>query len=160
MAVLKVITPGNQGKYHDQNVYHDLICYIQNPLKTIHGYIGGIAVNPRNAAYEMQCLAAAYHKDFGGHLRHMVVSFPPGELDQADTAHEIACQLALYYGGRFQITWAVHEDTASLHIHFVMNRVSYLSGKKYEGDKADYYAFQNHVRSVLRAYGLTFRVAT
>lgn len=154
MATLKVITPGAQEKYRDFKSYEDVIGYIQNPLKTIHGYIGGIAVNPAYAAYEMQCLTAAYHKDYGGHLRHMILTFTPQEVNSPDIAHAIAHEVASYYGQRFQITWGVHENTGNLHVHFAMNRVSYQNGKKYEGQKEDYYTFQDHVKAILRAYGI------
>ena len=154
MATLKIITPGEQRKYHDSRAYEDLIGYIQNPLKTIHSYIGGIAVNPYHAAYEMQCLTVAYHKDKGGHLRHMVLSFTPAETESPALVHAIAYEVAWYYGQRFQIIWGVHEDKENLHVHFAMNRVSYWNGKKYEGKKDDYYIFLGHVKTVLRSYGI------
>lgn len=153
MATLKVKS-SREGKYHDFEAYEDVVCYIQDPMKTIHGYIGGIAVNPYNAACEMQCLTAAYHKEDGGHLRHMILSFLPREISDPALVHTIAYQVAWYYGQRFQITWGVHEDEPHLHIHFAMNRVSYVNGKKYEGKKEDYYTFQDHIRAVLRSYGI------
>ena len=153
MAVLKIKLSGGE-KYRDERAYVDVGRYIQNPEKAIHGYIGGIAVNPVHAAEEMQCLTAAYRKQDGGYLRHMILSFAPQEIDDPAVVHTIARQVASYYGERFQIAWGVHEDEPHLHAHFFMNRVSYLNGKKYEGRKADYYSFQEHTKAVLRQYGV------
>ena len=62
---------------------------------------------------------------------------------------EYAQYAALYYGGEYQIVYAVHEDSRHLHVHFVLNTLNYRTGKKYPGDKEDYYNFQRYLKDHL-----------
>lgn len=159
MVCLKVVCIENpvfavgNGKYHDQSAIQDVISYCQNPQKTINHYCGGLAVNYHHAAQQMDDIALAYGKQHGVRLRHMVLSFSPDEQIHPLRVNWIGRQIAAYYSGRFQIIYAVHEDTENLHIHFVMNMVSYIDGKKYEGGRQDYYLFQQHVRKTLKDNG-------
>ena len=103
---------------------------------------------------QFEALAQAYGKDFGVRLRHMILSFAPDEKVGTFGAEMIAYQIAGYYGRQYQIVWACHTDSKCLNIHLVMNTVSYQTGMKYDGSKADYYGFLDHVNRVLKPFGL------
>ena len=60
-----------------------------------------------------------------------------------------------YLGKEYQAIYAVHENTESLHIHIVMNSVSYIDGHRYRGTKAEHYEFMDFLRNVLIYYGIT-----
>ena len=156
MATYKVIGLGQDGKYMDDYSREDVIAYILRNDKTPHHCIGSAAVNVYHALQEMTLLAQAFHKDTGLRLRHSVISFENCERIGLKEAEQIARLAIAYYGGAYQIIYAVHEDAEHLHIHLVMNSVSYLDGKKYHGDKKDYYGFINYMRSVVRPYGIPF----
>ena len=156
MATFKVIGLGQDGKYMDDYSREDVIAYILRNDKTPHHCIGGAAVNVYNALQEMTLLAQAFHKDSGLRLRHSVISFEKDKQITLEAAEQIACHAVSYYGSAYQMIYAIHEDTAHLHIHLVMNSVSYLDGKKYHGNKKDYYGFINYMRSVVRPYGIPF----
>ena len=146
------------GKYHDDHALIDVISYIFDPRKIPSGYVGGLAVNPNNAVYEMSMLSRCYAQDSGVRLRHMILAFESGELDTmkrgaACAAYQIGYEAAKFYGWHYQIVYAVHENTDIIHIHFVMNTTDYLTGLKYEGKKADLYRFLEHTNAVLEQYG-------
>ena len=69
-------------------------------------------------------------------------------------AYQIAYQAAWYYGREYQILFAVHENKQLLHVHFVMNTVSYLDGHKYAGKREDYYKFQDYLIQILKPFGI------
>lgn len=143
------------GKYHDDASYEDVIRYCFNPQK-LAGW-GGRAVNPGQAAMEFQKLAKAYDKDYGVRLRHFVISFSEREAnclgyDIYDYLNCFAEYVMDYYGNEYQIIYALHRSRKNPHIHFVMNTVNYKTGEKYRGDKQDYYAFQEYLRSFVRKY--------
>jgi len=161
MPILKVKTQvredmrglvGNK-KYHDENAREDVISYVLRADKA-QGHIGGFAVNPMMAREQFEILAKAYGKDFGVRLRHMILSFSPDEKIDIFDAEMIAYQAAAYYGCCYQIIWACHTDSRCLNIHLVMNTVSYQTGMKYDGSKADYYDFRDHVNGILAPYGM------
>ena len=104
-----------------------------------------------HAAYEMNRMAEAFDKESGIRIRHMVLSFSQKEerrlgrtrYDVAVMLNRIAQYAISFYAGQYQIIYAVHEDTGHPHIHMVMSVVNCKTGRKYDGRKQDYYAYQN-----------------
>ena len=68
-------------------------------------------------------------------LRHWIISFGARDLISPIQAYYIAVEAARFYADRYQLVFAVHEDTDQVHVHFVMNQVSYVDGRKYSGTK-------------------------
>ena len=147
MAVYSVIGIGDKKKYFDVNAYRDAIYYIARPD---HACYTGFAnlTSMENAAAEMQQNAAAFGKDKGKRIRHSVLSFDhETENVSAELADQFAQEIIQYYAPEYQITYAVHNNTEDIHIHFVMNMVG-LDGEKYGGKRKDYYDFQKYMRQV------------
>lgn len=148
MAIYSVIGVGEHHKFFDENSYRDAINYISQGGKA--SYVGGANITSiETAAAEMQATAAAFEKDSGKRLRHSVVSFDPSEHVTPDQAHAYSQQIIQHYAPEYQIAYAVHTNTSHLHIHLVMNQVSYVDGHRYRGDKKDYYDFKKHIESVI-----------
>lgn len=152
MAIIK--TANTTGKYHDLDSYSDVIHYISQPSKTTHGYIGAVKLDPYNPIGDMEAVAKKFHKESGVHVRHFVLSFDPHELDAPGIANLIGQEIISYLGGMFQAIYAVHEDKPQLHIHIVINAVSYLDGSKYRGTREVFHRFQDFIRRVLKKYGI------
>lgn len=166
MPIYKVIhreSPGFSNtelpKYHDDEALDTVIGYCQDAAKTEGKYIGGYGVNAAQAALEMNLLAWAHGADHGLRLRHWILAFRQDEVRQFGdriypVLNQIAQQAAAYYGYQYQIIYAIHMDWAHPHIHFVMNTVNFVTGRKYPGDKADYYAYQKYLGELLRPFDL------
>ncbi|MCI5928051.1 MAG: relaxase/mobilization nuclease domain-containing protein [Pseudoflavonifractor capillosus] len=155
MPILKVIHEepcyiSGAGKYHDDAAIDSVVSYVLNPAKTTNYFVGGRGVNINHAAYEMKRMAEAFDKESGIRVRHMVLSFSQQEARRlGKTRYGVAVvlnritQYAIsYYAGEYQTIYSVHEDTKHLHIHMVMSVVNCKTGKKYDGKKQDYYAYQ------------------
>ena len=153
MAVVEIVPP--KGKYKDDSALRDTINYILNPAKVPEGCVilRGVT-SASTAAQQMDILAQAYGKNKGTRLRHFILSFDADENVDAQTAFEVGWRLSDYYAGQYQLVGAVHQNTDHLHIHFVMNTVGAIDGKKYSGKKKDYYDFGKYVRAVLSEYDL------
>ena len=166
MPVFKVIyrpgpyvTDTGLPKSHIEEARGTFLDYCHNTAKTGGHYIGGFGVNVVQAAYEMNLLAWTYGANKGLRLRHWILAFSSDEVKQFGSnvypmLEHIARQAAAYYGSQYQIIYAVHMDQDNPHIHFVMNTVNYVTGRKYPGDKADYYAYQKYLGETLHPYGL------
>jgi len=155
MAVHKIVN--TTGKYRDDKSYSNLINYILDPEKTKGKYYGSRAIaNCHNAAMEMDILSRAAHKDDGVKLRHFIIGFNRNKVpaSQPDLALTLAEEIASYYGKEYQIVYAVHIKLESLHVHFVMNAVNYMTGNRYEGKKKDLYAFMKHCRGVFKKHSI------
>ena len=147
MGDYKVVGVGQRDKYFDENSYQSVLNYIFNPGKAV--YAGGCNItSPDLAAQEMEQVAIDFNKNSGKHLRHSVLSFNQDEDISPEMAAELALRLCRHYAPEYQIAYAVHTNTDRVHIHFVMNQISYLDGHRYRGQKKDYYDFQKHMKRV------------
>lgn len=150
MAVLKIKSVPQ--KYADPLAYQQLPDYIMRADKTPNCYIGGFAVHPQYAAEEMQAVSAAYGQDRGVRLRHWIISFDKNELSDTWHADQFARQACRFYAETYQIVYSVHEDAAHLHIHFIMNMISYLDGTRYGGKKKDFYDYLRNLHGIAKAF--------
>lgn len=146
-----------RGKYHDIGARQDLIRYIWRPDKVVHGYIGGIHVDPNNPAGSMDQVAAQFGKEKGVQLRHWILSFEPEEQVSLEVANQIAMGIIAFFGTEYQAVYAVHEDKPHLHIHVVSNSISYVDGHRYQGKHEEFHRFERHLKHLLRPYKIYTR---
>lgn len=152
MSILRVLNGKN--KYKNIDAKNNLISYMLNPYKAVHGYVGGVGVSPECPAQSMELVSETFHKTDGVQLRHYVLSFKPCELSDPQKANQIACEVAAYIGREYQIVFAVHENTEHIHIHFAANSVSYISGNRYRGTRKEFFTLKNAIRHILEKYGI------
>lgn len=62
----------------------------------------------------------------------------------------MACR---FYADTYQIVYSVHEDAKHLHVHFVMNMISYQNGKRYSGQKKDFYDYLKYLQEIADLFG-------
>ena len=89
----------------------------------------------------------------GFRARHEIVSFQPDEyMDCLGVCQivPIAYHLANWYFNQgFQVVFAIHADTPNLHIHFVINTVSFITGKKYHCNYSQFRNQKDYIESVI-----------
>jgi len=141
-----------ESKYRDDASPKTVSEYIKDILKT-KGLIGSWAItNIEKAADEMTALSEALHKLGGVHLRHFVITL---DTDiSPETLFSLAKSFAFYYGAMHQIIFGIHQDTDHSHIHFMMNSVSYRTGRKYYGTYGQFFGFVRYCNDVLREWGI------
>ena len=142
-----------KDRYHDSNTRQDVINYILQPNKILNRYIGWINIDMRNPAESMNLVSKHYNKTSGVQLRHFILAFRPDETDDTELVNVIAQQVMYWLGQRYQVIYAVHEDTEHLHVHFIFNPVSVVDGQRYYGTKKEYYQKIRFIKSVLHQYG-------
>lgn len=147
MATYKVTGIGEHQKFFDDNSYRNCIGYIFDPQKA--AYIGGCNINyAKTAAAEMEQTAIAFGKNSGKRVRHSIISFDQREHITPEQANNYALKIIQHYAPEYQIVYAVHTNTDEVHIHLVMNQISFRGGHRYGGKKKDYYDFIQHIRNV------------
>ena len=153
MAVVKMINNKSQS-------IQGLLCviaYACKDAKTNHegqGLISGINCVPSLAFDEFMTTKRLYKQDGGRMFYHMVQSFSPEENITPEVAHEIACKLANAIPG-FEIVVATHCDADHVHSHFVINSVSYETGKKYHSDPQSIQTLWDASDKLCLQYGLS-----
>ncbi len=124
------------------------------------GYFFGLGVCPDWAFSQMILVKNLWNKVDGRQCRHMVVSFASYEDVTFNEAVCYGAQIASYYANRYQIVYGLHLDTDNIHLHLVMNSVSYRDGKKYSGGLEDYCRFRDHVQGVIPNWNVGYQAAT
>ncbi len=130
------------GKLYSENeikALHDVMDYASDDYKTERSlYVSGVNTTPDTAKKKMHQTKLRYGKTDGIVAFHAIQSFKPGETTP-DMAHEIGRKLAKeMWGDRFEVVIATHLNKNHLHNHFVINSVSFVDGKKYYDNTANY----------------------
>lgn len=145
MSVLKIIT-------EDYAQAGDDVRLLQYIYRKSH-YTGGLAVDPQYAAEQMEYCRYYWGQNIGAKLYHFIVAFSWKESKERSGAGylaSIAYDICAHFSEEYQIVFAVHHkqeeylsgDKESWHIHFVMNPVSYRTGKRYPKKRKDDYALR------------------
>lgn len=158
MAIIEIESP--KGRYKDPSVYNSIIKYILKKETVKKNLVFTSGVSHNCAAQEMEKTAIDFHKDWGTRVRHVVLSFKAGEVEDALRAYLISKEVFSFYAGDYQYIGAIHVDTKNLHCHCIMNTVNMTTGKKYGGTRAEYYDFLSHAKRILTDYGLHLRHCT
>lgn len=77
-----------------------------------------------------------YGKKASRRIYHYIVSFPLS-MDDANCVKLVAMEIADIFSGQYQVYYGIHEDEAHLHIHYAINAVSYVDGKKWHKSRKE-----------------------
>lgn len=132
-------TDGKRYSETQIQALHDVMEYASDDYKTEKRlYVSGINATPDTAKDKMQQTKLRYGKTDGIVAFHAIQSFKPGEITP-ELAHKIGKMLAKeMWGDRFEVVIATHLNKEHLHNHFVINSVSFVDGKKYYDNTANY----------------------
>lgn len=118
--------------YQDENDdMANVLDYAARSTKTEQKkYVSAINCSPERARDQMMLTKTHYHKKNGILLWHGYQSFKPGEVTPEE-AHKIGMELAQnLWGEDYEILVCTHLDREHIHNHFVINSVSFRTGKK------------------------------
>lgn len=106
--------------------------------KEVRYYKGfGVCWDPEKAANQMIKIQKYYKKhQQSRRAYHLIMSFENPEYD-VNLVKYAADRIGDMLGKRYQIFYGIHEDTKNLHIHFVVNAVSYADGRKWHKSKKE-----------------------
>lgn len=116
-----------RNSYPDLESVQRLLNYV---LRT--SFYGGYAIDPEQAYDQMRLVKEAYHKTEGVQLKHFLLTFSHEEMMHLDFKDllELGFQVGKVLE-RYQIVYCIHLNSDYIHMHFVMNTVSFEDGKKY-----------------------------
>lgn len=142
-----------------------LLCYIAGECNSknerTHYCRGeGVSYKPEEAAEQMIYIQKSHKKVARKKAKrkcrriyHYIVSFPPS-MDDANGVLQAAVGIAGIFSEEYQVYYGVHEDKECLHIHFAINAVSYMSGKKWHMSMNQLEEMENEIRKTAKeAFG-------
>lgn len=121
------------GTYDNGNAVDNVIKYIlRNEARgedNIYGSVGVFHEDIDGIINDFKKLKVIYHKEHGLQIKHMIVSFN----SRPDISRKILLKkikrTARYWGDKFMVVYAVHEDSGYWHVHFGINSVGYNGAK-------------------------------
>lgn len=93
-------------------------------------FVTGVHCLGDNACQEFLATKRTYGKTKGVNFYQYVQSFSPKEAVTLEKAHAIALEFAQKAWPGFEVLVATHRDAGHLHSHFVVNSVSWETGRK------------------------------
>lgn len=111
------------------------IDYCLQKFKTVDSlsgkrYVSGINCNGLNAYKEFMTTKLANHADNGRCFYQYIQSFSPKDNVDYDKAHKIALEFAEKAWQGHEVLVTTHCDRNHIHTHFIINSVSFETGKK------------------------------
>ena len=117
-------------------------------------YVSGVNCITDYAYDDMMSTKRQYGKTDGIIAFHSYQSFKEGEVTP-DIAHEIGVKLAEEMWNDYEVVVATHQNTNHIHNHFIINSVSYKTGKKYNNNKSAYARLRHISDALCQEYGLS-----
>ena len=139
-----------EQKYLDDDLYRAL-SYTQNDEKTDKKMYVSTINCPKHDPYGAMMATKKQFGKLGGNVAyHGFQSFNPGEVTPEE-AHKIGMETAKrMWGDDYQIVVTTHLNTDSLHNHFVINSVSFKTGRKFENHVSDHYKLREISDAICR----------
>jgi len=150
VAILKIIN----NPVDSVESLENLCNYIteKSKSKSYESFIGGKNLEPENAFNEMVYTQELFDKSFGRRAYHFIVSFGNDEPIMPDDAYDIGYDIANTFFSDYQLLFNVHTTQEQLHLHFVLNTVSLIDGKKFHFDFATQNRIIAYVNSKIEEY--------
>lgn len=141
------------SQLQDENLM-SAINYVENDVKTDQAmYVSGINC-PKQRAYQCMMATKKRYGKLGGNVAyHGYQSFQTGEVTPEE-AHRIGVETAKRMWGKdYEVVVTTHLNTDNLHNHFVVNSVSFRTGRKFENHIRDHVEFRQISDTVCEEHG-------
>ena len=125
-------------EYLDEDLYA-AIRYVENDDKTDQTmFVSGINCSKHNAYNEMIAVKRRFGERGKNIAYHGYQSFAIGEVTPEE-AHSIGKETARkMWGAKYQVVVTTHLNTDNIHNHFVVNSVSFKTGRKFRNSIGDH----------------------
>ncbi len=152
MAILKI----EKGQQYTLN---GMIEYLMDTRK--HGqqilHFNSIYASPNNPLIDMMNVKMLWNKVGGTQYRQIVLSLTEDESCPEyynaflSVSWNTAIAIANYF--KCQVVFAIHVNTDNIHVHFVINSVCFIDGKKIQINKEDTRRLKDMVNEILNEFG-------
>lgn len=131
-----------KGEYYNSDAIERLFEYCMGKCE----YWGGFGIRTdsiRSAMFDMKQVKKFAGKEGGKQLYHMIVSinYYRVRYDKRETANSWCRLIAIEISKRlydlgYQNAYFKHNNNGNLHLHFIINSVNFMTGKKLSGSQA------------------------
>lgn len=150
MSIYRIIN----GKNNNRDFLERKRNYISDPVKTDNGkLVGTSACLAEHGIDDWISVKKAYHKSDGKQGEHITISLTPDRKSVSNEEYmQVAEEVANLLFQDYNCIYAVHIDSTYRHIHFLINSVSYVDGKRFHSSKSDLASTKAAVNRILERH--------
>ena len=146
------------GFYKNKKSVNDLIHYIlrtdpdSNEIQVrFYGGTGVDYILCERAIRQMKAVKKYFKKKSGLQIWHFIFSCP-STITNPMKLYDFATKIIKEHLLDYQTMFAVHEDTDNLHVHFIVNSVSFLDGRKWHQELSEFYSMKDSIEKMAWHY--------
>ena len=147
-----------QDGYANDDALRHVVDYVRKTNKTL-GDVGAQGTMLENPSIYMEKIKWDYYQIDGKNVQHFILAFSSADdissLDPIELGYEVC---ALY--PEYQFVFGVHHDTCLLHIHWAMNPVNMLTGKKFNFTHGETFNLRKEIAKLLEPYDIRCNLRT
>lgn len=152
MGFSKFETVNNKSYYKNVSSIKALIKYILKDKETGGRvpFYGGTYIDlitSDKAEQQLRAVKKYFKKTDNRQIYHYILSFPSNVKNPWEV-YEIGFDVVSTFFEGYQTMFAVHENTDNLHIHIILNSVSFVSGKKWHLTDAEYFSLKYRIEQL------------
>ena len=157
MAILKVVN--NHSK--SRSSLKKILDYVLKPEKTdeaisyVYGDYSADEITPKSVFDEFMRIKQMFGKEHGRMYQHGVISWHRDEAVKPEIALEFGKDFVSKQYPNNQTLVSVHTDREHVHLHFIVNTVSFMDGKMLHWKRSDLKAAKNLSDQLCIKYGFT-----
>lgn len=140
-----------KSNFSNEDSIYNLVRYVMTDKRTgEHVQFGAVRGVPEDdvcaIVHGMKYVKARYGKSDKVQMHHFILSF--GNISDVEEVYNVGIEIMdeMFYG--YQVAFGVHEDTEHLHIHFAVNSVSMLTGKKWHKNREEFRIFKDEIEKM------------
>lgn len=131
----------------------NIINYVTREDKTDNSLIYCKDCDKENVIEQFKYIKELYQNTCGRQYYHFIQSFSPKDKIDYEIANKIGQEICNYFKD-YQILMTTHKDKDYIHNHFVMNSVSFVTGKKYQQSAKELYKIKEFSNKLCAKYNL------
>ena len=154
---MAIVTAVNRPRGQTRGGMSAVLQYVMKEEKAAYQgrhLMTGVNCQANSCCTEFISTKLQYGKDDGRMYYHFVQSFHPEEPVTPELAHQIALELAQQWKD-YEVIVATHTDREHIHSHFIVNSVSFQTGRKLHFEKADLTQLRQVSDTLCMRYGLS-----
>lgn len=152
MGFSKLEVTDNKSCYKNIGSIKGLVKYILKDKTTGEKvrFYGGTYIDlitSEKAVQQLKAVKKYFRKLTGRQMYHYILSFS-SDITNPWEVYEIGLEVTNTFFEGYQTMFAVHENTDNLHIHIILNSVSFISGKKWHLTYKEYFSLKNAIEQL------------
>lgn len=155
---MSIFSVENDSTGNQVSSLEEKILYVTRAYATSLALIYGTPLNLTRPHNEMMMVKENYGQSKGKGFFHYILSPENTDECSAESLFQVGCKIAeviRYFDGYFQVLMAVHQDSAHLHAHFIVNNIDYTDGHRMDLNMCRLISLKQRISEILVQEGIS-----